>query len=388
MKLGGLKRLIVWFLVLNLSLVYSSFGYSIETVKAESVGTLGAEYPVLSSGRISGEVIADIDSKANIILKSKNIVVDMPTGYVLAGKDVTSTYDYSYYVKRDSGSAGIEPPGVQPINTPYIYSSKPNFGTRIDNGNPSLNHIYKFYLLVKNINTSSGKPVFGYLGGISTNYIPSVDSTKIDQLTMYEPYVFDDTITGSGDFAKAKVRFKSSLLGKSFSPDKKNICSFKIKQIDSNNIKTVKEEYEVNGNSKCQLAFIDINFVKDLTVDLDVGSLNSKKPNYFYSELQYVKNPDDKIQTVLQSFARTININRDESGELTSEVPDAGTSLEQLEASSQKEAAKDAEECLGSEGPFNFFKKGLCAVMNMMIDIAVGISAWAVGYLQGAIDGL
>ena len=387
---GGFGRFVIWVLILNLSLVYLSFGTKIKSAKADSI--LGRD--LITGGSLTGNISVFTDSKNRVTLSSSGIKYTLPTGYELDDATVgLGIYDYVYTLLRNDKETSIEPPGIG-LNSgrPTIYSKTIDFKNVIDVGaNNNLEYTYSLYLQIASREKIGGKFVLGLIGPITGKYSVGLAQTTSDGLSLLEPTVIQTGLpdTNSSDKTTASVRFSWVLTGESFNGSDGNICSMKIKKYSDNSLNEAEQEYSVSNNDKCNTKRSELPSNKIINVELDVGSESNKVNNYFYAELQYWKKKSDKERTVLQSDARNIAMYKDKDGNVVADVWDAGTSLEQLAETNKKQSElTDAEECLGAEGPFNFFKKGLCAVMTMIIDIAIGVSAWAFGYLQGAINGL
>lgn len=390
---GAVKRLTIWFLVLNLSLVYLTFGGGVEKAKANDIRP-DNHNTILSDGSMTGNIELKVDSKNHIVLSSTNITTRTPKGYEEKVGYRTFTPMYNYFVSKSNNKrAQFEPPGLNPINTEYIITKNKNFQNYVDlESNSNENVTYTIYLLVYRppVNDSDNSVHMFFIGSISATYTVGLGTVTSDSLTLLEPVVIktglDPLPASSGNETGAEVIFKHILTGKSFGYDKNNICYLKINNL-SDDLKSVGETYMVDKNDSCKINSVELSTSPRITVNLQVGTEASKKDNNFYSELQYIK-PDTNEKVLLKTEVRKITVFKDSQGKIVTDVSDEGTSLEQLEKATSAASEKDPEQCLGNDSTFNFFKKGLCAVMTMIIDVAIGVSAWAFGYLQGAINGL
>lgn len=392
---GAVKRLTVWFLVLNLSLVYLSFGGGVErakgqadSCKAPNEATFPDSYKIRPDKYKSATWESDFNTESN----GTNITINSSNYKFNAGG--TKLIDEQAFVKT------IVAYRCNTSVSNNLTSRTGNMSNFTDkDANIKNKYTYYFYLMV----FPSDPKEFTYLLPAKTaqyNPMPQDRANSIVLSALTVPTGKDSIKTTDGladinsvvglygDLGKGKIKFcyinlhqnKASKTSGDFAsqyvfddgtPDN-STCD---KPINNNNVDSVKKFKVIDPTFKTS----------------DSGGI-TVYTSYFYAVAKVQgdwtwgegqSNKDSFISNI-QSFSVSVD---DATGKVTEykssdlgELPDP--------PSGDNTDPNNPEQCLGNDSTFNFFKKGLCAVMTMIIDVAIGVSAWAFGYLQGAINGL
>ncbi|PIP51416.1 hypothetical protein COZ61_00095 [Candidatus Berkelbacteria bacterium CG_4_8_14_3_um_filter_33_6] len=417
MKLGGLKRLIVWFLVLNLSLVYLSFGSGVERAKGASSIVCpnwksNKSVHVGSSSAPKGP-LSFTQFKTLGVIKSLQISWvggnNAPPGYFSSFKDPIGGIGKSHEMYAIERKGKVIECQLMDQGDHY-YKDRGDGMTELLNLNEKIDYkIYQIYSSINNLDIDladsstkfiASKPLEGYYDPMQGRSGDIMEDSDIER--------------GSESFLEP-VNYKRQseisdglVLDGTSQNDDLYILTFSWNYFPDNTssqsnyaIYGLLYEYNVfysesGGEWKKVNDWGDIGFganpcSKKFNTNPDKNLRNKK-----YSCGRLVKLENGKTysfqvgstigltsSTYRYIYSNTQKLIVDSSGKVTQDgldEPDIITINELAKTD------KDSEECLGSEGPFNFFKKGLCAVMQMMIDISIGMTAWASGFFASSIN--